>query len=198
MKRIWRDVFPNRGLSSPRLSASGLRKLKLWSAFPIRRLAVVERGSSSHPIHLAHQNLESGDTAGSYRTPLGVIVRLRKIRRPDFPAAHVIKNRVSTGEDRDMRMQPGRDAIVSRVIWLRGLEATKSRRARSLLFTFTAHPRSAGSARPASFGCIRMQIKGCDCALRRTAHRHACDDFTKKRLTNIVPAEEPSLLARTD
>src|SRR5438128_8343343 len=83
---------------------------------PDQQLALIDRGKliSRYPISTSKFGL--GDGNGTYRTPLGVLfVSARFGDR--LPAGSVIKNRASTGEIVDPNA-PGRDAIVSRVIWL--------------------------------------------------------------------------------
>ena len=92
--------------------------------------------------------------------------------------------------------EPGRDAIVSRVIWLRGLEE-QNRGAHDRCIYIHGTPEERRIGHPASFGCIRMRSKDV-IALYDELHIGMHVTITKKRLIDLVPAEEPSLLARTD
>src|SRR5438045_9688758 len=85
---------------------------------PDQQLALIDRGKliSKYPISTSRFGL--GDGNGTYRTPLGVLFVSAKFG-DRLPAGAVIKNRVPTGEVVNPNA-PGRDAIVSRVIWLRG------------------------------------------------------------------------------
>src|ERR1700738_3331649 len=85
-----------------------------------QQLALIDHGKliSKYPISTSKFGL--GDGNGSYRTPLGVLFVSAKFG-DRLPAGAVIKNRVPTGEILNPNA-PGRDAIVSRVIWLRGME----------------------------------------------------------------------------
>jgi hypothetical protein len=73
------------------------------------------------------------------------------------PTGGVFHNRRFTGEI----VQPnatGRDAILTRIIWLRGLEAANSHAfARAIYIHGTPEEKKLG--RPASYGCIRMKSK---------------------------------------
>ena len=51
---------------------------------------------------------------------------------------------------------PGRDPIVSRVIWLRGMEA-QNQKARDRCIYIHGTPEERRIGKPASFGCIRMR-----------------------------------------
>jgi lipoprotein-anchoring transpeptidase ErfK/SrfK len=110
-------------------------------------------------------------------------------------AGAVIKNRVPTGEIVSANA-PGRDAIVSRVIWLRGMEGqNSSARDRCIYIHGTPEERRIGT--PASFGCIRMRSRDV-IALCDLAHVGMQVTVTPKRIADFVRPEEPSLLARTD
>src|SRR6267142_2566069 len=87
---------------------------------PDQKLALIDRGKliSKYPISTSKFGL--GDGNGTYRTPLGVLFVSAKFG-DRLPAGAVIKNRAATGEIVNPNA-PGRDAIVSRVIWLRGME----------------------------------------------------------------------------
>jgi lipoprotein-anchoring transpeptidase ErfK/SrfK len=98
-----------------------------------------------------------GDRPGSYATPLGELEIAKKIGA-DAPAGAVFKSRRFTGEVLAPDT-PGRDPIVTRILWLKGLEAENSRAfSRNIYIHGTPEERNIG--RPASYGCIRM--KSCD------------------------------------
>jgi hypothetical protein len=91
---------------------------------------------------------------------------------------------------------PGRDAIVTRVIWLRGLETQNSRaRDRCIYIHGTAEERRIG--RPVSFGCIRMRSKDV-IELYDRVHIGMHVNITLKRIDNFIRQEEPNLFARSD
>ena len=122
-----------------------------------QKLAVVDRGKLIARYPISTSKFGIGNETGSYRTPLGTLFVSGKFGGK-LPTGAVIKNRLSTGEVLAANA-PGRDAIVSRVIWLRGME-TRNRAAHDRCITFTAHRRNAGLAsRPAS------AASGCDRAM---------------------------------
>jgi lipoprotein-anchoring transpeptidase ErfK/SrfK len=107
----------------------------------------------------------------------------------------VIKNRNATGEIVNANA-PGRDAIVSRVIWLRGMDGTTAHaRDRCIYIHGTAEERLIG--RRASYGCIRMRSKDV-IALYSLVHVGDHVRISDKPLSTFLPPEEPSLLARAD
>src|SRR5438552_16929636 len=161
---------------------------------PEQQLALSDRGKliSKYPISTSRFGL--GDGNGTYRTPLGVLFVSAKFG-DRLPVGAVIKNRVPTGEVVNPNA-PGRDAIVSRVIWLRGMEQqNRGARDRCICIHGTPQERRIGS--PASFGCIRMRSRDV-IALYDLAHIGMHVTVTPKRIADFVRPEEPSLLARTD
>ena len=163
---------------------------------PDQKLALIDRGKliSQYPISTSKFGL--GDGNGTYRTPLGVLFVSAKFG-DRLPAGAVIKNRVPTGEIVNPNA-PGRDAIVSRVIWLRGMEAQNHwARDRCIYIHGTAEERLIG--RPASFGCIRM--RSCDViSLYDLAHIGMHVTITKRKIDSFQHphTDEPDLFARSD
>ena len=74
-----------------------------------------------------------------------------------MPPGAVIKNRVPTGEVVTANA-PGRDPIVARVIWLRGMEG-QNRGARDRCIYIHGTPEERRIGKPASFGCVRMRSR---------------------------------------
>ena len=93
---------------------------EMFVSVPDQELVLIDRGKliARYPISTSKFGL--GDGAGTYRTPLGTLFVSGKFGDHLKPGT-VIKSRVPTGEIVDPNA-PGRDAIVSRVIWLRGKE----------------------------------------------------------------------------
>src|SRR5207249_10771648 len=95
---------------------------------PDQVLALVDRGKLIARYSISTSKFGTGDSAASFRTPLGTLFVSAKIG-DRLPPGAVIKNRMPTGEIVEVDA-PGRDAIVSRVIWLRGME-TQNQKARN-------------------------------------------------------------------
>ena len=163
---------------------------------PDQQLAVIDRGKliSKYPISTSKFGL--GDGNGSYRTPLGTLFVSAKFG-DRLPAGSVIKNRLSTGEVVTVNAS-GRDAIVSRVIWLRGME-NQNRAAHDRCIYIHGTPEERRIGNPASFGCIRMRSRDV-IALYDLAHIGMHVTITEKKIDNYLPKkeEETSLLARLD
>lgn len=105
----------------------------------------------------------AGEAEGSYCTPRGRHRIAQKIGA-GAPLFAVFKARVASGEiwtpQRD-REEPGRDWILSRILWLEGIEAGKNQggtvdsHARYIYIHGTSEEHQIGT--PASHGCIRMR-----------------------------------------
>jgi lipoprotein-anchoring transpeptidase ErfK/SrfK len=181
-------------LSTTQLSWGLSVATEIVVSVPDQQLAVIDRGKliSKYPISTSKFGL--GDGSGSYQTPLGVLFVSAKFG-DHLPAGAVIKNRVSTGEIVNPNA-PGRDAIVSRVIWLRGLEQ-QNRGARDRCIYIHGTPEERSLGRPASFGCIRMRSHDV-IALYDFVHIGMHVTITQNRIADYLLKEEPSLLARAD
>jgi lipoprotein-anchoring transpeptidase ErfK/SrfK len=159
-----------------------------------QELALIAWGKVVKRFPISTSKFGTGDAVGSYRTPLGQTFVSAKIG-DRLPAGSVIKNRNATGEIVNANA-PGRDAIVSRVIWLRGLDGTTANtRDRCIYIHGTAEEKLIG--RRASYGCIRMRSNDV-IALYSLVHIGDHVRISDKPLAAFLPAEEPSLLARTD
>jgi len=119
-----------------------------------QKLALVDRGNvlATYPVSTSKFGL--GDWRGSRFTPLGKLEVAKKIG-DDAPPGAVFKDRRRTGEI-VAPDSPGRDPIVTRILWLRGLEAQNANAfSRDIYIHGTPEERLIG--RPASYGCIRMR-----------------------------------------
>ena len=119
-----------------------------------QKLALVENGNLVATYPISTSKFGMGDWRGSYRTPLGKLEIADKIG-DGAPLGAVFKDRRRTGEVVGVNA-PGRDPIVTRIIWLRGREAQNANAfARDIYIHGTPEERNIG--RPASYGCIRMR-----------------------------------------
>ncbi len=95
-----------------------------------------------------------GDNPGTCATPLGHLSIAQKIG-DGAPLGTVFKDRKPTGEIL-VPDAPGRDPIVTRILWLKGLEAQNHNAfGRYIYIHGTPVERQIG--KPASYGCIRMR-----------------------------------------
>jgi lipoprotein-anchoring transpeptidase ErfK/SrfK len=119
-----------------------------------QKLVVLNRGSllATYPVSTSKFGL--GDRPGSRFTPLGKLQIAEKIG-DNAPPGTVFKDRRRTGEI-VFANSPGRDPIVTRILWLRGLEAQNANAfIRDIYIHGTPEESRIGS--PASYGCIRMR-----------------------------------------
>ena len=119
-----------------------------------QKLAVLDRGTllTMYPVSTSKFGL--GDYLRSSRTPLGELEVAKKIG-DNAPLGCVFKDRIRTGEIVASN-SPGRDPIVTRILWLRGREAQNANAfGRYIYIHGTPEERVIG--RPASYGCIRMR-----------------------------------------
>ena len=161
---------------------------------PDQVLALVDRGKVIARYSISTSKFGTGDSNASYRTPLGTLFVSAKIG-DRLPLGAVIKNRIPTGEIVAVDA-PGRDTIVSRVIWLRGME-TQNQKARDRCIYIHGTPDERRIGKPASFGCIRMRSRD---IIDLYDHVHIGTHvlITLRRIHDFVKPEEPSLLARSD
>src|SRR5512132_1172634 len=119
-----------------------------------QKLAVLDRGNllATYPVSTSKFGL--GDWPGSRYTPLGRLEIAKKMG-DNAPPGAVFKDRLRTGEV-VLTNSPGRDPIVTRILWLRGLEAQNANAfGRDIYIHGTPEEWKIGSA--ASYGCIRMR-----------------------------------------
>lgn len=123
---------------------------------PQQKMALYREGKLVKTYPVSTSKFGLGNEKGSYRTPLGKMEVAEKIGGGK-PAGAVLKNRKWTGEILKPN-SPGRDPIVSRILWLRGLEPrNKNTYSRYIYIHGTAAEKDIG--RPASYGCVRMKSR---------------------------------------
>lgn len=123
---------------------------------PDQTLALVEGGVVREKFSVSTSKFGLGDKSNSYATPLGSLEIASKIGG-NAPLGTVFKSRRPTGEILAPNA-PGRDPIVTRILWLRGLERENARAySRGIYIHGTPVERLIG--RPVSYGCIRMRSK---------------------------------------
>jgi lipoprotein-anchoring transpeptidase ErfK/SrfK len=125
-------------------------------SIPQQRLALLDNGVllATYPISTSKFSL--GDGPGSNGTPLGELEVAKKIGG-GAPLGAVFKDRRRTGEVL-VPDAPGRDPIVTRILWLRGREAQNANAyGRYIYIHGTPEERNLGKR--ASFGCIRMRSR---------------------------------------
>ena len=109
---------------------------------------------ATYPISTSKFGL--GDDWGHMTTPLGFLQVAEKIG-DHAPVGAVFRNRRFTGEILKPNA-PGRDPVITRIIWLRGLQPSNAH-AFSRCIYIHGTPEEKTIGRPASYGCIRMKSR---------------------------------------
>ena len=125
-------------------------------SIPEQRLALLDNGALIATYPISTSKFAIGDAPGSRATPLGELEIAKKIGGGAVLGT-VFKDRRPTGEIL-VPDAPGRDPIVTRILWLRGREAQNANAyGRYIYIHGTPEERNIG--RPASFGCVRMRSR---------------------------------------
>lgn len=123
---------------------------------PDQTLALVDGGVVTARFRVSTSKFGLGDNPNSYATPLGTMEIASKIGG-NAPMGAVFKSRRLTGEILPPNAR-GRDPIVTRIMWLRGLEKSNARAySRNIYIHGTPVEKLVG--RPVSYGCIRMRSR---------------------------------------
>ncbi len=119
-----------------------------------QKLMLIENGARAAVYPISTSKFGLGDDWGRMTTPLGVLQVAAKIG-DHAPIGAVFHHRRFTGEILKPNA-PGRDPVITRIIWLRGLEAANAH-AFSRCIYIHGTPEEKTIGRPASYGCIRMK-----------------------------------------
>jgi hypothetical protein len=119
-----------------------------------QKLMLVQNGGKvvTYPVSTSMFGL--GDSWGRMTTPLGYFAVEQKIG-DNAPVGAVFHNRRLTGEVLQPNA-PGRDPVITRIIWLRGLEAQNAHAYQRCIYIHGT-PQEKTIGQPASYGCIRMK-----------------------------------------
>lgn len=118
-----------------------------------QRMLLVRDGQPVKTYKISTSKFGVGDRLRSNCTPLGRLEIARKIG-DGYKAGTVFKSRRPTGEVLKPNA-PGRDPIVSRILWLRGTQF-QNRNAFPRFIYIHGTPEEWRLGSPASYGCIRM------------------------------------------
>ena len=134
-------------------SSSGSKTAEVIVSVKDQKLGLYQAGKLSKEFKISTSKFGVGDRPGSCCTPLGKAEVIAKIGS-GLPPGAVLKSRSWNGEVVKPNA-PGRDPIVSRILWLRGLERTNRNAFDRFIYIHgTTEENRLGS--PASYGCIRM------------------------------------------
>lgn len=135
---------------------TGVKKADVVVSVKEQKLGLYEQGLLKKTYKISTSKFGLGDKPGSNCTPLGQHQVVAKIGH-GLPAGAVLKSRRWNGEVIKPNA-PGRDPIVSRILWLKGTEkSNKNAFGRFIYIHGTPEERRLGE--PASYGCVRMGMK---------------------------------------
>jgi hypothetical protein len=119
-------------------------------------MAVYNKGLEIARYDVSTSKFGLGDRPSSCATPLGHLEVAKKIGA-GAPSGMKFKDRRPTGEIVQVDA-PGRDPIVTRILWLKGLEpGNQHSYDRTIYIHGTAEEWKIGT--PASYGCVRMRSR---------------------------------------
>lgn len=119
-----------------------------------QKMAVYDKGNRLGTFAISTSKFALSSDPGSNGTPLGNLAIAKKIGDGQ-PLGMKFKSRVPTGEIVPVDA-PGRDPIVTRILWLKGLDSwNKNTYDRYIYIHGTPEERNLG--RPVSYGCVRMR-----------------------------------------
>ena len=146
-------------LGSPLTAAQGAEtkiETKILVSVADQKMVLLQDGAEVSRFPVSTSKFGLGDRWGSYATPLGTLQVAQKIGDHAREGA-VFKERRLTGEVLPPNA-PGRDPIVTRILWLRGLEPQNANCFKRCIYIHgTPEERLLGA--PVSWGCIRMRSK---------------------------------------
>jgi lipoprotein-anchoring transpeptidase ErfK/SrfK len=156
--RMFRRLFPLFGALSliPSLHATTITVISNRVIISVReqKLMLLQNGAKIATYPVSTSKFGLGDASGRMTTPLGFLSVAQKIG-DHAPTGAVFHNRRFTGEIL-VPNAPGRDPVITRIIWLRGLELQNAH-AFSRCIYIHGTPEEKLIGRPASYGCIRMK-----------------------------------------
>jgi lipoprotein-anchoring transpeptidase ErfK/SrfK len=121
-----------------------------------QKMVLLQDGAEVSRFPVSTSKFGLGDRWGSFATPLGTMQVARKIGDHAQEGA-VFKERRLTGEVLPPNA-PGRDPIVTRILWLRGLQPQNANCFKRCIYIHgTPEERLLGA--PVSWGCIRMRSR---------------------------------------
>jgi lipoprotein-anchoring transpeptidase ErfK/SrfK len=123
---------------------------------PEQRMALYRKGELVRTYDVSTSRFAVSAVEGTNGTPLGHLEVAKKIGGGQ-PAGMKFKNRLPTGEVVPVNA-PGRDPIVSRILWLKGLE-DQNRNTYERYIYIHGTPEEKNIGKPASYGCVRMKSK---------------------------------------
>lgn len=134
-------------------SSRDINKSKMLVSVEDQTMLLTQHGQPVKSYKISTSKFGLGDTPRSMRTPLGRMQVAKKIGYKQ-PNGAVFKSRRPTGEVIAPNA-PGRDPIVTRIMWLKGTER-RNKNAFERYIYIHGTPEESRIGHAASYGCIRM------------------------------------------
>lgn len=125
-------------------------------SIPEQRMALYRKGKLIQTYDVSTSKFCISTRSGSNGTPLGLHEVAKKVGGGQ-PSGMKFSSRRPTGEIVPVNA-PGRDPIVTRILWLRGLESS-NRNSYSRTIYIHGTPEEWRIGTPASYGCVRMRSR---------------------------------------
>src|ERR1043165_4356168 len=193
--RMLRPLVPLRLLFFASASGAGLPQMQIPNTVIIsvkdQKLMLLQNGEkvAVYPVSTSKYGL--GDFWGHMTTPLGYLQVAQKIG-DHAPTGAVFHNRRFTGEVL-VPNAPGRDPVITRIIWLRGLEQQNAHAFGRCIYIHGT-PQEKAIGRPASYGCVRMRSKDV-ASLYDQLPLGAIVQIVDGRLPNVEKAKDVKMIA---
>jgi len=160
---------------------------KMVVSVPDQKMALYRHGKLMRTYDISTSKFCISGRPGSNGTPLGIHEVAKKIGG-NQPSGMKFKSRRPTGEIVQPNT-PGRDPIVTRILWLRGREH-HNRHSFSRTIYIHGTPEESKIGHPASYGCVRMRSADI-IELYRIVGPGAKVDITSNHLPLPVPIPVP-------
>lgn len=118
-----------------------------------QRMALLKEGRPLATFRVSTSKFGLGDDPGTNATPLGRM-KIAEKHGDGLPLGMRLKDRLPTGEIVPVNA-PGRDPIVTRILWLKGCEPWNARAYGRYIYIHGT-PEEKNLGKPASYGCVRM------------------------------------------
>jgi lipoprotein-anchoring transpeptidase ErfK/SrfK len=125
-------------------------------SIPEQKMALYRKGKLIQTYDVSTSKFCISSRSGSNGTPLGLHEVAKKVGGGQ-PSGMKFKSRRPTGEIVPVNA-PGRDPIVTRILWLKGLESS-NRNSYSRTIYIHGTPEEWRIGTPASYGCVRMRSR---------------------------------------
>jgi lipoprotein-anchoring transpeptidase ErfK/SrfK len=193
---MFRPFLPLLCLSVATVSGAGLPQMEIPNTVVVsvkeQKLMLLQNGKKVAIYPVSTSKYGVGDYSGRLTTPLGYLQVAAKIG-DHAPVGAVFHNRRFTGEILQPNA-PGRDPVITRIIWLRGLEQQNAH-AFSRCIYIHGTPQEKTIGKPASYGCIRMKSQDV-ATLYNQLPVGALVQIVDGKLPSVAKAKDPVLLTR--